>query len=93
MKLLDHLNVTNPVLVGWSFGCLTTWEFVKTPSVADVAGHMCIDLSPTPLTGVEGDWVEGGVADIAGFYQAVQTPQGHRDVINWYADEVMIEQE
>lgn len=93
VKLLDHLNVTNPVLVGWSFGCLATWEFVKTQSVADVAGHMCIDLSPTPLTGVEGDWVEGGVADIAGFYQAVQTPQGHRDVINWYADEVMIEQE
>ena len=93
VKLLDHLNVTNPVLVGWSFGCLTTWEFLKTQSVADVAGHMCIDLSPTPLTGVECDWVEGGVADIAGFYQAVQTSQGHRDVINWYADEVMIEQE
>ena len=93
VKLLDHLNVTNPVLVGWSFGCLATWEFVKTQSAEDVAGHMCIDLSPTPLTGVEGDWVEGGVADIAGFYQAVQTSQGHRDVINWYADEVMIEQE
>ncbi len=92
-KLLNHLGVEKPVLVGWSFGCLTTWEFIKVNGTDAAAAHMCIDLSPTPLTGVEGDWVEGGVADIAAFYQAVQTAQGHRDVINWYADEVMIEQD
>jgi len=91
--LLDHLGVENPALVGWSFGCLTTWEFIKVNGVESAAAHMCIDLSPTPLTGVDGDWAEGSVADIAGFYQAVQTSQGHRDVINWYADEVMIEQD
>ena len=91
--LMDHLEVENPTLVGWSFGCLTTWEFIKANGVDSAAAHMCIDLSPTPLTGVDGDWAEGSVSDIAGFYHGVQTAQGHRDIINWYADEVMIEQE
>ena len=92
-KLLDHLGVEKPTLVGWSFGCLTTWEFIKIKGTDAAAAHMCIDLSPTPFTGVDGDWTEGGVTDIADFYHAVQTSQGHRDVINWYADEVMIEQD
>ena len=92
-KLLDHLKVENPVLVGWSFGCLATWQFVKDMGTNAVRGHVCIDLSPTPMTGVEGDWVEGGVTDIAGFYHGVATSKGQREIIIWYADEVMIEQD
>ena len=92
-KLLDHLKVENPVLVGWSFGCLTTWQFVKDKGTSAVKGHVCIDLSPTPMTGVDGDWVEGGVTDIADGYHGLATPKGQREFIIWYTDEVMIEQE
>ncbi|WP_422375674.1 alpha/beta fold hydrolase [Roseibium sp.] len=92
-KLLDHLGVEKPVLVGWSFGCLATWEFVKTRSTDAASAHMCIDLSPTPMTGQEGDWTEGSIADISGLYDGVQSAKGHRDVVHWYADEVMIEQD
>ncbi|MEQ8375104.1 alpha/beta hydrolase [Labrenzia sp. ac12] len=92
-KLLDHLKVEKPVLVGWSFGCLTTWEFIKTRSVDAASAHMCIDLSPTPLTGNDGDWAEGSVAEIAELYSGIQSAEGQRNVINWYADEVMIEQD
>ncbi len=90
-KLLKHLKVSDPVLVGWSFGCLATWEFIKSNGTGAAKGHVCIDLSPTPMTGVDGDWVEGGVADIAGFYHGLQSPKGHRDIIVWYTDEVMIQ--
>jgi len=92
-KLLEHLGVEKPVLVGWSFGCLATWEFVKTRSTDAAAAHMCIDLSPTPMTGQDADWTEGSIADISGLYDLVQTSKGHRDAIHWYADEIMIEQE
>lgn len=92
-KLLDHLKVEDPILVGWSFGCLASWQFIKDHGTDSVKAHVCIDLSPTPMTGVDGDWVEGSVADIAGFYQGVQASKGQRDIIIWYADEVMIEQE
>ncbi|POF28027.1 alpha/beta fold hydrolase [Roseibium marinum] len=93
VKLLAHLKVEKPVLVGWSFGCLATWEFVKTQTTAAAAAHMCIDLSPTPMTGNEGDWVEGSIAELADFYGGVQTAADQRAVINWYADEIMIEQD
>ncbi|ASP32126.1 alpha/beta fold hydrolase [Labrenzia sp. VG12] len=92
-KLVDHLGVEKPVLVGWSFGCLATWEFVKIRSTDAASAHMCIDLSPTPMTGKEGDWTEGSIADISGLYDGVQSAKGHRDAIHWYADEVMIEQD
>jgi len=92
-RLLDHLNVEKPVLVGWSFGCLATWEFIRTQSTEAAAGHMCIDLSPTPMTGREGDWTEGSIADISGLFDGIQTARGHREAIHWYADEVMIEQD
>lgn len=92
-KLLDHLKVEKPVLVGWSFGCLATWEFIKARSTDAAAAHMCIDLSPTPMTGRNGDWTEGSIADISGLFDGVQSAQGHREAIHWYADEVMIEQD
>ncbi|GAA0771914.1 alpha/beta fold hydrolase [Roseibium denhamense] len=93
VKLLEHLEAEKPVLVGWSFGCLATWEYIKLKSAEAAAAHMCIDLSPTPMTAGEGDWTEGSIEDIAGLYNAVQTAQGHRDIVNWYADELMIDQE
>jgi pimeloyl-ACP methyl ester carboxylesterase len=92
-KLLDHLKIENPVLVGWSNGCLTTWQFIKDKGTGAAKAHVCIDLSPTPMTGVDGDWVEGGVTDIADFYHGVATSKGQREMIIWYADEFMIEQE
>ena len=92
-RLLDHLGIEKPVLVGWSFGCLATWEYIKIRSTDAAAAHMCIDLSPTPMTGQEGDWTEGSIADISGLYDGVQSAEGHRDAIHWYADEIMIEQD
>ena len=92
-KLLKFLDVKNPVLVGWSFGCLTTWQFIKDNGINSAVAHVCIDLSPTPMTGIEGDWTEGSVVGIADFYQGIQTPEGHHDVIVGFADEVMIEKE
>ncbi|MTI44159.1 pimeloyl-ACP methyl ester carboxylesterase [Roseibium hamelinense] len=93
VRLLEHLEVKNPVLVGWSFGCLTTWEFIRTQSTSAAAAHMCIDLPPTPMTGQAEDWVEGSIPDISSLYHGVQSASGHRDVVNWYADEIMIEQD
>ena len=43
-KLLDHLDVKNPVLLGWSFGCLTTWQYVRDHGTEGIGGHVCIDL-------------------------------------------------
>ena len=91
-KLLEHLDVKSATLLGWSFGCLTNWEYIRVHGTDKVDALVSVDLSPTPMTGVDGDWVEGGISDVASFYHGVATPKGQREIVTWYADEVMIEQ-
>lgn len=91
--LLDHLGVEQPILVGWSFGCLATWELIKTEGIDVAAAHICIDLPPEPMTADETDWTEGPVEALAGGYQLLRTVEGHQQLIIGYADHVMIEQE
>ena len=92
-KLLSHLGSEQPALVGWSFGCLTTLAYLKHTGLDSASSHMCIDAPPTPMSNVEGDWVEASLSDMSAIYNALQTSQGHRDLVNWYADEIMIEGE
>lgn len=90
--VLDRLQVDDPVLLGWSFGCLTTWGFVQQNGVDSVAGHVCIDLSPVTLSDDPADWTEGPLRDIAGAYHMfLRTNSGQREFIRWYADEVMVQ--
>ncbi|MEZ5668090.1 MAG: alpha/beta hydrolase [Alphaproteobacteria bacterium] len=93
-NVLQKLGVERPVLVGWSFGCLTTWGFVRQNGVNAVAGHVCIDLSPVTLSDDPADWTEGPLRDIAGAYHVfLRTDTGQREFVRWYADEVMVERE
>ena len=50
-------------------------------------------MPPIGMSCNETDWMEGSIEGLAGFFQGVQTAQGQRGVIIWYADNVMIEQE
>ena len=89
--LLEHLNVENPVILGWSAGALTAWHHVRNRGTAGIRGFVSIDMPPLGMSCDRSDWVEGAIPDLAGFFQGVQTAQGQRDVITRYADNVMIE--
>ncbi|MGF1626086.1 MAG: alpha/beta fold hydrolase [Alphaproteobacteria bacterium] len=94
LAVFTALEVQDPVLVGWSFGCLTTWGFVRQNGPEAVAGHVCIDLSPLTLSDDPEDWTEGGLRDIAGAYHVfLRTGAGQREFVQWYADEVMVERD
>ena len=93
-KLIQYLELKDVVLVGWSFGCLALWEYIKQEGVGNVKAAVCIDLSPKPLSVNEGDWVEGPLDEIAEAYNAyLQSPQGQRDFVVYYATEVMVQRE
>ncbi|MGR8948320.1 MAG: alpha/beta fold hydrolase [Gammaproteobacteria bacterium] len=93
-KLIDALALDNFVLVGWSFGCLDTWGYIKLAGIGKVRAHVCIDLPPKPLSIDTDDWVEGPLDDVAAAYHTyLRTPQGQREFVRWYADEVMIQRE
>lgn len=92
--VLERLEVERPVLVGWSFGCLTTWGYARQNGLDSVAGHVCIDVSPLTLSDDPADWTEGGLRDIAGAYHTfLRTDSGQRAFVGWYADEVMVERD
>ena len=92
-KLLDHLDAESPVLVGWSTGSTATWHYVRDHGTSGLGGHVSVDMPPIGMSCNETDWMEGSIEGLAGFFQGVQTVQGQRGVIIWYADNVMIEQE
>ncbi len=92
-KLLTHLDVKDPVLVGWSAGSVATWHYVRNHGTDGIRGHVCVDMPPVGMSCDDSDWMEGSITDLAGFFQGVQTSQGQRGIVIWYADNVMIEQE
>ena len=91
--LLDHLSVENPVLVGWSAGSLTAWHYVRNRGTGGIRGLVSVDMPPLGMSYEKSDWVEGAIDALAGFFQGVQTAQGQRAVVTWYADNIMIEGE
>ena len=94
-KVIEVLDLKNVTLLGWSFGCLTVWEYVRQFGLENVKRAVFVDLSPKPLsTDHENDWVEGPLDDIAGAYtSALRNPAGQRAFITEYATEVMVQRE
>lgn len=92
-KLIDHLKLKDPILVGWSAASLTVWGFVRLRGTAPLRGIVTIDMPPAPLTGRDDDWTEFDMAGAARFYQALMTSKGHREVVTWYAKEVMVQRD
>jgi pimeloyl-ACP methyl ester carboxylesterase len=91
-KLIEALDLEDVVLVGWSFGCLTNWAYVRQAGIERIKAVVGIDLSPKPLSVNEGDWVEGPLDEIGQYYNMfLQSPQGQRDFVAAYATEVMVQ--
>jgi len=93
-KLIKALELRDVVLVGWSFGSLAAWSYVQQEGLGALKAMVGIDLSPKPLSTNADDWVEGPLDEIAGAYNTyLQSRQGQRDFVTYYADEVMVQRE
>ncbi|WP_026908859.1 alpha/beta fold hydrolase [Paucisalibacillus globulus] len=93
-SVLKQLDVTNVTLVGWSFGCLTAWEYVKQYGTERMKSMVFVDMPPKSLSVQAEDWVEGALDDIAAIYtNSLRTPQGQREFIEAYITGVMIQRD
>jgi non-heme chloroperoxidase len=94
-KVLEALNVEKPVLAGWSFGCLTVWEYIRQFGTDQIKSLVLIDMPPKSLSlQQDRDWVEGLLDDMASAYtNYLRNPKGQREFISAYASGVMIQRE
>ncbi|MFC7786772.1 alpha/beta fold hydrolase [Rossellomorea sp. GCM10028870] len=94
-KVLKQLKVENVTLVGWSFGCLTVWEYIRQFGTDDIKSLVLIDMPPKSLSVQQDEeWVEGKLDDMAAAYtNYLRNPKGQRDFIAAYAKGVMVQRE
>ncbi|MGM0853987.1 MAG: alpha/beta fold hydrolase [Bacillota bacterium] len=94
-KVLKHLKVENVTLVGWSFGCLTVWEYIRQFGTDGIKSLVLIDMPPKSLSvHQDQEWVEGPLDDMAAAYtNYLRNPKGQRDFISAYATGVMVQRE
>jgi pimeloyl-ACP methyl ester carboxylesterase len=63
-KLIQHLGVDKIVLVGWSYGCLASYAYVRHHGLGKISSFVGIDQSPHPLDLDGGPkWNEGPLTD------------------------------
>ncbi|WP_332248318.1 alpha/beta fold hydrolase [Bacillus sp. SG-1] len=93
--VLAELKVVNPDLVGWSFGCLTVWEYIRQYGTDQIKSLVLIDMPPKSLlVQQDQDWVEGPLDDLAAAYtNYLRNPKGQREFISAYAAGVMVQRE
>ncbi|MBM7662901.1 pimeloyl-ACP methyl ester carboxylesterase [Bacillus mesophilus] len=94
-KVLETLQVKSATLLGWSFGCLTVWEYIRQFGTDNIKSLVMVDMPPKSLSLQEDqDWVEGKLDDLAAAYNTyLRNPKGQRDFISAYATGVMVQRE
>ncbi|PYZ97460.1 alpha/beta hydrolase [Alteribacter lacisalsi] len=92
--VLKELNVTGAVIAGWSFGCLTAWEYVKQYGFSEVKAMIFVDMPPKSLSADQKDWAEGPLDDISAIYNSsLRDSAGQRAFITSYITQVMVQRE
>ena len=89
-KLIKHLDLKEPVIVGWSYGCLSLWGLVRLQGTINLRGLVFIDLPPAPVSGRD-EWVEMSIEQASDFYQSLTTSKGHRHLVTAYAKNTMVQ--
>jgi non-heme chloroperoxidase len=93
-EVLQQLDVQKATLVGWSFGCLTVWEYLKQQGFDNVNSLIFVDMPPKSLSVEATDWVEGPLDDIASIYNAyLRSSSGQREFITNYIKQVMVQRD
>ncbi len=71
-KLIQHLGVDEFVLVGWSYGWLASYAYVRYHGFGKISSFVCIDQSPHPLD-IDGGpkWNEGPLAGTGDSFNGV----------------------
>ncbi|MHB8138457.1 MAG: alpha/beta fold hydrolase [Smithellaceae bacterium] len=82
-QLIDHLNISEISLIGWSMGAHVIFEYIKNYSCAGIEKIVIIEMAPRLLKSA--DWSLG----LPGIFSRKQGDFGHED--NLYLLSVMLD--
>lgn len=92
--LIDALDLTDIILVGWSTGNLEVWSYLSQFGKEKVKAAVTIDMSPLPLSADPAWWTEGTMEELSQVASDIMSsPEGVREFFSDYAAGVMIEHE
>ena len=83
-ELILKKNLQNVVLVGWSSGCLTMFEYIRAYSTDRISKLVFIDEPPKWIGDVGKEWVYGTFDDYRGSLKGmVSVPPNPNGIIEW----------
>ncbi|MDR3521943.1 MAG: alpha/beta hydrolase [Acidocella sp.] len=92
VKLLDTLDVKNPVLVGWAAGCHTSLGYVKLKGAHAVAAHVSIDAPPRSMTFERDAWVEASLEEVSAVHTLyLRDVRGQAQYLRHYVETILVQ--
>lgn len=90
--LLEALDLTDVVLVGWSTGNLEVWSYIRQFGKERIKAAVTIDMSPLPLSPDPTWWTEGTIEELSSVASEIMiSPEGVRAFFSDYATQIMIQ--
>ncbi|MCQ2010204.1 MULTISPECIES: alpha/beta fold hydrolase [Sporolactobacillus] len=91
-KLIDHLDLKNVVLAGWSFGGLTLWSYVEQFGTQNISAAVTIDVSPRTLSSDSDEWVAGTLEDLIAVHNhSLDSAEHYRQFIDSFAENLLFD--
>lgn len=83
--LIQKLNLDELILVGWSSGCATIYEYVKQFGTSHLSKLVFIDEPPKWVGDTKTEWVYGSFEDYrGGLYDLIEDPEGYANgIVQW----------
>lgn len=79
-NLLDHLDVNDVTVLGWSMGASILWSYIELFGNYRLKGLVCVDQAPLQYTGPDWQWGQNGCYDVEMFirlcYDIKYNPRG-----------------
>jgi len=88
---IDALGLRDLVLAGWSVGNHEVWKYVEQQGTAKLRALVTIDMSPVSMSPDPSVWTEGTMEALGAAYNMLGSSKGHREFVEAYATEIMVQ--
>ncbi|KQC30355.1 alpha/beta fold hydrolase [Flagellimonas eckloniae] len=83
-QILQKKSLKNVILVGWSSGCLTMYEYIRAYRFDKIDKMIFIDEPPKWIGDVDTEWVYGSFDDYRGSLKnLISEPSDPNEIIDW----------